>query len=68
LQKIEKKHSEENFTLSTPEYEEILDALVGAHYTMVPEHLQPEGYRSWGEMLMQARTAIQMLGTLIQVF
>lgn len=53
LKKIESKHKQANFTLTLPEYEEILDALVGSHYTMVPEHLQPEGHQELGTVLVQ---------------
>ena len=54
--KIKAKHNQENFTLSLPEYEEILDALVGSHYSTVPDHLAHESHHELGALLMQVRT------------
>ncbi len=55
LLKIKTKHAQENYTLSLPEYEEILDALVGSHYTNVPDHLSHESHHELGALLMQVR-------------
>lgn len=55
LVKIKAKHNEENFTLTLPEYEEILDALVGSHYTNVPDHLSHESHQELGQLLLQVR-------------
>lgn len=55
--KIKAKHADENFTLSLPEYEEILDALVGSHYTNVPDHLSHESHHELGALLMQVSAA-----------
>lgn len=55
LVKIKAKHNQENFTLSLPEYEEILDALVGSHYSTVPDHLSHESHHELGALLMQVR-------------
>ncbi|KAK9909935.1 hypothetical protein WJX75_009692 [Coccomyxa subellipsoidea] len=56
--KIKAKHADENFTLSLPEYEEILDALVGSHYTNVPDHLSHESHHELGALLMQAKAEL----------
>ncbi len=59
--KIKAKHNQENFTLSLPEYEEILDALVGSHYSTVPDHLSHENHHELGALLMQVRAKIMGL-------
>ncbi|CAL8467683.1 g7221 [Coccomyxa elongata] len=58
LVKIKAKHNQENFTLSLPEYEEILDALVGSHYSTVPDHLSHENHHELGALLMQAKAEL----------
>jgi hypothetical protein len=56
---MEKHAGEGNATLTSAEYEAILDALLGAHGTAVPGHLQPEGHDAMRDLLLQARIIIQ---------
>ena len=52
---MEKHAGEGNATLTSGEYEAILDALLGAHGTPVPEHLKLEGHDAMQDLLLQAR-------------
>ena len=62
LNKIVEKH-EGNGTLSAPEYEAILDALIGAHATGIPEHLRPDGHADIGDVLVQVWKRWRLLVT-----
>lgn len=52
LHKIKAKHEDANFTLTLPEYEEILDALVGSHFQNVPSHLSHSSHDELGQLLI----------------
>lgn len=52
LAKIKTKHADTNFTLTLPEYEEILDALVGSHFQNVPSHYSHTDHDELGKLLV----------------
>ena len=52
LAKIKVKHEDANFTLTLPEYEEILDALVGSHFQNVPSHYSHSEHDELGKLLI----------------
>ena len=52
LAKIKAKHADTNFTLTLPEYEEILDALVGSHFQNVPAHYSHTDHDELGKLLV----------------
>ena len=52
LAKIKAKHADTNFTLTLPEYEEILDALVGSHFQNLPSHYSHTDHDELGKLLV----------------
>ena len=52
MNKIQAKHEDANFTLTLPEYEEILDALVGSHFQNVPDHYSHAEHDELGKLLV----------------
>ena len=52
LTKIKAKHEDANFTLTMPEYEEILEALMGSHFQNVPAHLSHSNHDELGHILL----------------
>lgn len=55
LAKIKAKHAEENFTLTLPEYEQILEALMGSHHQNVPSHYSVSNHDELGQILLAVR-------------
>ena len=55
LAKIKAKHAEEKFTLTLPEYEQILEALMGSHHQNVPSHYSVGNHDELGQILLAVR-------------
>ena len=60
LAKVKAKHADANFTLTLPEYEEILDALVGSHFQNVPAHYSHTDHDELGKLLVGVSASSQM--------
>ncbi|CAK0764240.1 hypothetical protein CVIRNUC_003138 [Coccomyxa viridis] len=58
LTKIKAKHEDANFTLTMPEYEEILEALMGSHFQNVPAHLSHSNHDELGHILLGAKNEL----------